>query len=203
MQPQASSPFPSTGSAQRPLEVSFVRGVIVGVVQRAMKGLVAPEAWQAFLGSLSPQARELFSREMGDYEWVPMPLLAEVSRRFPAATGCDTVALRGGLYADQMLTRSHQWMLKVMTPELLIRQAPKIFAFYHQGGQGWTEDVAPGRACLLLRAIGPSPGWAEILLPSWLKRALELTGAREVQVVYEPPMDPADPHLHRFWASWA
>ncbi|HJU83962.1 MAG TPA: hypothetical protein VJ600_07105 [Holophagaceae bacterium] len=201
MQAQEGSPSRGDQPLHRSVEVTHVRGIIVSVVRRAMLEQLSGEAWQRCLDGLSPACRAVFARGVGDYEWVPMPLLSEASGHFQASTEGDLVALRGSLYAEQMLTRSHQWMLKVMTPELLVRQAPRIFGFYHQGGQVWTEEVAPGRACLSLRATGPGPGWAEVLMPSWFRRALELCGAKKVEVAYEPPSE--DRHHHRYWAVWA
>jgi hypothetical protein len=102
-----------------------------------------------------------------------------------------------------MMTEKHRWMLKVMTPELMVSQSPRIFAFYHHGGEMAAERVEPGRATVTLRASGPSPPWFGVLIPTWFKRSLELSGGSAVEVTHEPPEATGEPHFHRYWLSWA
>lgn len=180
-----------------------MRGVIQRVVQRILARSLSPEAWETFLATLSPAAQAQFRLEPDDYEWVPMAGLIEGALRHPGGREAIMDLLRGSLYANLMMTEKHRWMLKVMTPELMAEQAPRIFAFYHRGGRMETERVEPGRAAITLRATGPSPAWFGILMTDWLKRSLELSGAEAVESVYEPPEVTGKANLHRYWLSWA
>lgn len=184
------------------VEVSHVRGVILTVVKSTLEEGLDPGGWDAFLARLRPETAQLFRREVTDYEWVPMSALTEAAAAHPAGQERDLPLLRGAIYADRMLTRNHQWMLRVMTPELLVRQCPRIFAFYHLGGEMQVEELAPGRARISLRARGPGWGWFSVLLPTWLGRSLQLCGAASPSVVHEAPAEDGDPDLHRYRLSW-
>ena len=184
------------------LEVTHVRGVILLEVKAVLQAGLSPAAWRGFLAELGPEARQLLEREVSEYEWIPLPAITEATARHPSGREKDLAILRGAIYADRMLTRNHRWMLKVMTPELLVRQCPRIFAFYHLGGELRAERVEPGRALLGLRADGPPWGWFSVLLPTWLRRSLELCGADRVEVSHEPPDPGIDPFLHHYWLSW-
>lgn len=183
-------------------EVTHVRGVILTVVKSVLTEGLSSGQWAAFLESLRPGTRSYFLRELSDYEWIPMEAVSEAAIKHPSAQKGDLSILRGAIYADRMLTRNHQWMLKVLTPELLVRQSPRVFAFYHQGGEMILERVEPGRATVGLRATGPGAGWFAVLIPTWFKRSLEMCGGDPVAVVYEPPDPAADPALHHYWLSW-
>ena len=180
-----------------------MRGLILGVVKGVLAQGLEPAAWQAFLGTLSPEARGLMGREATEYEWVSMAAIVEAVSKHPFSREGILPILRGGLYADLMMTEKHRWMLKVMTPELMVSQAPRIYAFYHRGGVMAAERVEPGRATATLFARGPSAAWFGLLIPTWFKRSLELSGGHAVEVAHEPPEATGVPDLHRYWLSWA
>ena len=184
------------------VQVTHVRGLIQGIVKQVLARGLDPAAWEAYLAGLSPAAREQLRRDPSEYEWVPMAALVEAVARHPGGREGVLAVLRGSLYADLMMLEKHRWMLKVMTPELMARQAPRIYAFYHRGGRMEAERIEPGRATLTLEATGPSPAWFEILITAWFKRSLEHCGANAVEVAHEPPEATGVPDLHRYWLSW-
>lgn len=185
------------------VEVTHVRGLIQTIVKGVLAQGLAAEAWSAYQASLSPGTREQLSREPDEYEWVSMAALVEAVAKHPGGREGVLAVLRGSLYADLMMTEKHRWMLKVLTPELMVRQAPRMFAFYHRGGRMEAERVEPGRATVTLRATGPSSAWFSILLTTWFKRSLELSGAVAVEATYEPPEATGKSDLHRYWLTWA
>ena len=184
------------------VEVTHVRGLIQNIVKGVLSQGLDAEAWAAYMSGLSAGAREQLDREAGEYEWVSMAGLVEAVAKHPGGREGVLAVLRGNLYADLMMTEKHRWMLKVMTPELMVRQAPRIYAFYHRGGRMEAERVEPGRATVTLRATGPSPAWFSILLTTWFKRSLELSGATAVEAVHEPPEATGKHDLHRYWLAW-
>lgn len=184
------------------VEVTHVRGVIQIFITRILKEGMDPGDWESYLQTLSQGTQRLFRRKAAESEWVPMQALAEAVRKHPSSAAGTATALRGNLYADLMMTEKHRWMLKVMTPKLMVSQAPRVFSFYHHGGEMLVERLEPGRATVTLRASGPSPPWFGVLIPTWFKRALELSGGSAVTVAHEPPETAGEAHLHRYWLSW-
>lgn len=184
------------------IQVTHVRGLIQGIVKRVLAEGLDAAAWEAYLASLGPAAREQLRREPSEHEWVPMAALVEAVARHPGGREAVLAVLRGSLYADLMMLEKHRWMLKVMTPELMARQAPRIYAFYHRGGRMEAERIEPGHATLTLEATGPSPAWFAILVTAWFKRSLEHCGAEGVEAVHEPPEATGKAYLHRYGLTW-
>lgn len=185
------------------VEVTHVRGLIQNIIKGILRQGLGPEAWQAYLDSLTPPTREIMGRDAAEYEWVSFAALGEALGKHPSSRETIMSILNGDMYAELMMTEKHRWMLKVMTPELMASQAPRMFSFYHRGGVMACERVEPGRAAATLFVRGPSDGWFGLLIPNWFKRALELSGAQAVEVVHEPPEATGVPDLHRYWLSWA
>ena len=186
-----------------PLEVTHFRGLFLDLSTRGIQKRQGPERWQAFLATLPAALRREAEAPRGSYDWVEPWIVGDLMSAYGAWSGEDLREFRGELYADQVVTVRHQWVLKLMSPELLVRQVPRFYQFYIRGGKIWTEQVTPKSGLVCIEAKAPYPDWSEYVLPSWLRRALELCGAREAQVVYDPPSDPGRPHLHRFWARWS
>lgn len=184
------------------VEVTHVRGLIQGIVKQVLAQGLDAAAWDTYLAALSPLARETLRREPSEHEWVPMAALVEAVARHPGGHEAVLAVLRGSLYADLMMLERHRWMLKVMTPELMVRQAPRIYAFYHRGGRMAAERIEPGRATLTLEATGPSPAWFAVLITAWFKRSLEHCGAAQVEAIHEPPEATGKADLHRYWLAW-
>ncbi len=199
--PQPFSPLARPFKAPRAgsgVELTHVRGVIQGMVRKILMRDLDGEAWEAYLASLSPAAQEAIRTVAGEYDWVPLASLAEAVNHHPGGRQRVHMVLEGSAFAEMMMTDKHRWMLKVMTPELMIGQAPRIFSFYHLGGKLAVEDIGPGRASATLRARGPSPAWFATLLPAWFKRSLELSGAEAVTVAHAVVEGDADLHRYRF-----
>ncbi len=183
------------------IEITHVRGVIQGMVRKILMRDLDPQAWGAFLASLSPAGQDAIRTEADEYDWVPLAGLAEAVNHHPGGRQRVHMVLEGSVFAEMMMTDKHRWMLKVMTPELMIGQAPRIFSFYHQGGKLTAEAIGPGWATAMLRAKGPSPAWFATLLPAWFKRSLELSGGKAVTVSHA--LVERDSDLHRYRFTWS
>ncbi len=184
------------------LEVPHYRGLFQELASNGIQRRLGADRWQAFLATLPVKLREAAGHAKGDYDWVEPWVVGDLMQAYGRWSGEDLREFRGELYADQVVTVRHQWILKLMNPELLVRQVPRFYQFYIRGGKAWTEQVSPGRGLVCIEARAPYSDWTDFILPSWFRRALTLCGGQDVQVVYEPPSDPGRPYLHRYWASW-
>lgn len=183
------------------VELTHVRGLIQGVVRAILARGLDADAWKVYLDSLSPATQEAIREEAGEFDWVSFAALSEAVGRHPDGRERIVEVLEGSAYAELLMTDKHRWMLKVMTPELMISQVPRIYAFYHRGGAVTVDRIGPGAAMVSLRAKGPSPAWFATLVPAWFKRSLELSGGKQVVVTHEPRND--DPLIHRYHFTWS
>jgi hypothetical protein len=183
-------------------EVTHYRGLFQELATQGIQKRLGPDRWHEFLEAVPARLRRQVEQSVGPYDWVEPWVVGELMAAYAIWSGEDLRTFRGELYADQIMTVRHQWVLKLMNPELLVRQVPRFYHFYIQGGKAWSEQVSPGRGLVCIEVRAPYPNWSEFVLPSWFRRALTLCGGKDVQVVYDPPHEPERPHLHRFWASW-
>ncbi|MBS1766194.1 MAG: hypothetical protein JST05_02155 [Acidobacteria bacterium] len=182
--------------------MTHVRGLIQNIVRAALSdGLQAAE-WEGYLQSLSSGAQAQMAQNATEFEWVPMAGLVEAAAKHPHGRAAVNQLLRGSLYADLMMTDKHRWMLKVMTPSLMVEETPRMFAFYHRGGRMEVERLEPGLASVAFKGRGPSSAWFSVLLSAWFKRCLELSGAEAVEVAYDPPEATGIQDLHRYRLRW-
>jgi hypothetical protein len=183
--------------------VTHVRGAILSVVKTVLVEQMSAATWEDYLWTLSRETREEFIKEISPYEWVPFGTILEAVRNLPSELREGQSLLKGGIYADRMLTEHHQWMLRVMTPELLVQQSPRILAFYVRGGEMMIKGQGPGHAIIGFRASGAPSSWFSTLIPAWFQRALELCGGKEIGVLHELPDPTEDRLLHRYCLRWS
>lgn len=195
-------PDPFLGQEEPNLQeatISHVRASFTrGLQRRAMAQ--GPERWDAVLGEVSPACRAVFSRPLGVFQWVEAGLVNELTEAYARHAPADDLGQRAALTAEEHLTVAHPWLLKLLSPETLVRQGPTLFHFYHRGGVIRLESVGPGCGALSIWATGLYAGWSAIAIPAWMRRALELAGAEEAAVEHLPP--PPGSLRHRYLLRW-
>ncbi len=185
------------------LRIVQLRGPMTRQVRNEALRQGGEAAWEALLAKVSPPCRELFSRPIGLYEWIPAHLSDELSRAFLAHGDADFIRRRSVDAAREQITVLNRWLLRLITPAFLLENVPRIFAFYYRGGRVTVDLLREGEAELSLWAIGFYRGWYERGLTAWLDYALTLTQAREVRVVYAAPSgEGLEAHRHRYLISW-
>ncbi len=179
--------------------ITHVRASITrGLQRRAMA--TGPETWNQALEGVSAPCRAVFSRPLGLFQWVEVPLVNEIALAYNRMTGGEDLGLRAALTAEEHLTVSHPWLLKLLSADMLVRQGPTMFHFYHRGGVVRADSLRPGQGIFSIWATGLYEGWATTAIPAWLKRALELTGAAPASVEHLPP--PPGSLRHRYVLRW-
>lgn len=180
--------------------ISHLRAsLFIGVKKQALHA-GGPEAWRELVESLSPAAREVFSRSLRIFEWVEAPQANELMERFTARFPEGDAAGRIRATADEQLTVLHSWMLKLLSPETLIYQTPTIFKFNFRGGVVRLEHLEPGHGVISVWATGMFPGFFDHSLRFWLIRALELTGGTDIHISHEPQVTG---WRHRYDLKWS
>lgn len=178
------------------VRASFTRGL----QRRAMAH--GPALWGAVLEEVSPSCRAVFSKPLGLFQWVEAPLVNELTEAYARHAEADDLGLRAALAAEEHLTESHPWLLKLLPTQTLVLQGPTLFRFYHRGGVLRPEFLEDGRGALSVWAVGLYEGWAATAIPAWIRRALELTGAAGARVEHLPPAPGSFRHRYRLrWTA--
>jgi len=141
------------------------------------------DAYERVLGRLGPEdAAELrASVAMG---WYELSLHSRLLRALDAELGTGDLALvseLGRWEADRDFTLIHRIVLRFASPSIILRKLPDIWKRYYDHGT-WEivrdGDVVIGR----LRGWGSDCESLRVELTSWMTRAMELVGARDVHI---------------------
>ncbi|HJW08865.1 MAG TPA: TIGR02265 family protein [Holophagaceae bacterium] len=169
------------------VRIAAVRGPMTRQIRENVQRQGGEAAWQAMLAKVSRQCRECFAKPIGLYEWIPAELSSELSQAYMADADPEFTRRRGVDSARELITSINRWMLRLMTPSFLLENTPRMFSHYYMGGRVVLDQLGEGEARLSLWAEGFYPIWYEKGISGWLQGALELTGARGVEVAYEAP----------------
>ena len=154
----------------------------------------------SLIASLSPKAQAIIRQPPGPFQWVEMPLINELVEAYEKRFGLEDIERRVQHTAHEQLTVIHAWLLKLLTPETLFRQASTLYRFNFRGGIAKAETIHAGHAVVSIWSVGMYPSWYSHAFPGWLTGALSLTGASSVQVVHHQP---EAGYLHTYEATWA
>ena len=175
------------------LRASLLRGLHKDTLRRGGEA-----AWARMVEDLSPATRGTFLRMPGSLAWLEVAQVNELVAAYLALKRGQDAGL-GGLTAEDQFTVVHAWLLKLLNPGLLVRQVPAIFRLDYRGGLVCLDHAEAGHAELSAWVVGLFPEWYSQAAPQWLKRALELSGARACEVLHHPPRTGC---RHRFELSW-
>ncbi len=185
-----------TGFAQAPIpdgldletvRITHSRGPMTRQVRDEVLRTRGSEGLRTLLEQVSPPCRELFTREIGVYEWVPLDLTRELSAAFLAQQDADYARRRGEEAARVQLSTLNTWLMKVLSPGFLMEVMPRLFRFYYRGGRMVVDLNEQGHAALSVWASGMYETWFRESLTAWTRTALQAAGAREVAIDYWPP----------------
>lgn len=179
--------------------VTHVRASALGGLLGAVDARGA-EVRGVLIASLSPEAQTILREPPGPFQWIEMPLVNELVATYEKRFGLDDIGRRVQHTANEQLTVIHAWLLRLLTPETLFRQASTLYRFNFRGGIAKAEAIHTGHAVVSIWSMGIYPTWYSHAFPGWLTGALSLTGASSVQVVHHPP---ESGYLHTYEVTWA
>lgn len=166
------------------LTITHERGPMTRQVHQAALAWGGEPAWQTLLQSVSARCRERFQHPVGFFEWVESALALELHVAWAGLRGAETMGERGEHAAHAMLEMGgiQSWILRTASTHFLLVNVPRIFDFYYRGGRLETVLVESNRCVYALHALGYPEAWFMDALPSWMKVALEKSGARKVHI---------------------
>jgi hypothetical protein len=144
----------------------------------------------------------------GDYDASPLVRLYEVCARLVGEAIGPFIEARGRASAPQDATRTWKPIMKTSSPEAMAERLPLAYNRFFAPSTAAHIAIAPGRFEAELSTVpAPMNGLYVCSTHGWVPGALELAGARNVQLTWEQPR--SDGELHgvpvervRFVASW-
>ena len=145
------------------------------------------ETTSHLMAKLPDAVQEVFaSPDLNAFGWYPVvvwnSLVEEVSR-WPGKNGANAIRDIAGYVAERDLTLAHKVLLKLGTPELVLRQASVFWATYFNGGnlQAFPQGERFFKLVLHL-GVDPQTDPGKLTcreaVTAWQENAIRLAGAR-------------------------
>ena len=194
---------PSDGMPEVSLEqarVTHVRASMPRSIQKMVMAEGGEEGWEALLSEVSAPCREAFSQPLSTFRWIEIKDLNELTLAHIGRRNEQSVSERATSLADDHLRVSHPWLLRLLSPETLVRQSPTLFRFYYRGGVVRLDRLEAQEGAFSVWAHGLYDQWYTLAFPSYVSRALEISGGAGVDVEHIPP--PEGGFHHRYVVRW-
>lgn len=159
-----------------------VRGNILLGFGTATQRLFGAEAWRGVLARLDPSvSRSLKGGEVVTSGWYPMAWFVALHGALREQCGPGSAARLGRETSVQDVNMLFRFILRLLSPEAVIHQAPRIWGTMYQGIALVEESRAKGRITARIGSLanGNAQVWED-----WsesLATFLELAGARNVK----------------------
>ncbi len=180
--------------------VTHVRASMPRSIQKMVLADGGEAAWEALLAEVSAPCREAFSQQLSTFRWIEIEHLNELTLAHIGHGDEQSVSDRATSLADDHLRVSHPWLLRLLSPETLVRQSPTLFRFYYRGGLVRLESLKAGEGAFSVWAQGLYDQWYTRAFPSYVSRALEISGGAGVDVEHFPPTEGG--FHHRYVVRW-
>ncbi|HJW08411.1 MAG TPA: hypothetical protein VJ483_02185 [Holophagaceae bacterium] len=182
--------------------ITHGRGLLPDTLRQVCLKRYGPEGWEEVLSRLSEAGRRTFREPVGDFAWVPIALINELEVVFGDMKKEGKPFHQGEALAEQQLRVVHPWLMKLLNPEMIVRQAGTLFRFYYKGGVLEIEEVSRGHGTASIWALGQPSGWYVSGAAGWFSQALRMAGAQKIDISHEEPPVGGDPWRHRYTVLW-
>ena len=138
-----------------------------------------------WLDGLSPEARQLAERSISASDWYSGPLSLEMRRAIiDRFFGGDISGIRAlGRYSgEQGLKGIYRLAIKVGSPSWVVGRLSIVFGSYFRPGEAFLVVNEPKHIIAELRDFPDRSGIMEHVFCGFIEVALELSGAKDVQV---------------------
>ncbi|MFC1555611.1 hypothetical protein ACFL67_00865 [candidate division KSB1 bacterium] len=144
------------------------------------------DAFRKWFSRLNPEAQKIYSQPINKTEWFP---LAEALIE-PTMMLCKLFyngnlkgAYECGVFsAEYGLKGVYKILVKMSSPQILIKKAGKIFANYYEGTDLQVFEVDKKHIIIRVMDFPEMDACIEQRVAGWMHRAVEITGSKRVNV---------------------
>ena len=147
------------------------------------------DRYEEWLDSLPDTAKEFYSGVIDATKWYPLqeggviPTMKIGELFFDGdMEKCAWVA--GRFSAEKALTGIYKIFVKAASPGYLIERASRIFTTYYQPCEMEVTEKGTGHAYMVIRKMEMSHEVIEYRIAGWVQKALEISGAKDVEVKF-------------------
>jgi hypothetical protein len=150
---------------------------------------LGPTGWHDTLAALGRADRDELDDRVATSVWYPIGLWNRLLRQVVTTRGAPTVTELSRHIAKADVNFLFRMLLKMGSPELMLRRCDVIWSRYFDVGTFRTAELEPRHWRLTLDASrdendGPSVNVCTWATPGWIDEALALTGAQPGRLVH-------------------
>jgi hypothetical protein len=181
------------------------KGSAAVVIPQFIQKKFGNEAYEKWLGALSPQSREIFGKGVIECQWYPLKQamsepLQKVCELF--CQGNVAGAYECGIYsADYALKGIYKFFIQFGSPEFIINKASGILTTYYTPSSISVDSLGKGSVILRIIQFAEMDRYVEERIRGWMFRALELSGTKSPSVTMGKSLANGDP-CSEFQVTW-
>ncbi|MBT4484539.1 MAG: hypothetical protein HOC71_12780 [Candidatus Latescibacteria bacterium] len=161
--------------------------------------------YNRWLSSLSPEAKKVYSKPINKSDWFPIKdIMIE-----PTKKCCELFfnnskrgAWKCGRYsAEYGLKGIYKVLVKLATPQILIKKASSIITSYYKPSDVEVPESGKNYAIVRITDFADMDKTIEYRIGGWMERATEICGCRNVTVTINSSLTENDPYTE-YKVSW-
>jgi hypothetical protein len=134
-----------------------VKGQGINSFLAELKKSVAPDAFERFCATLSPEARAYTEKKCAASDWVPVQVHKEfldVAHAVAYGGDLNGVFRLGSAILHHDLNSIYRALMKILSVELTVSRAGRLWqTYFRDNGEMKSELVEPGRSRVVLRGV--------------------------------------------------
>jgi len=174
----------------RRVGVSIKGSVVLETVQ-AIKARAGAEGFEAIVGTLDDDARAMLRGVIFPTAWYPLDPFArflQADLRVSAGGNERALIKRSEAIIDGQLRGIYRLFVRFGSPEFVLKRISVIHMTYYNGVNVETKSLTPGRAVIRYTGFEPQHNLMGYTIIGFFKKALEISGAKDVQVSFTIPI---------------
>ena len=178
----------------RSLAAVTIKGSAVLDSVRAIKARSGEDGYQEIVDTLDEQARTLFRSPILPTAWFPLDAFArflEADIRESAGGNEQVLVKRSEGIIEGQLRGIYKLFIRLGSPEFVLKRLSVIHTAYFNGVAVDLTSLAPGRAVIRYTGFEPQHRIMGHTLIGFFRKALEISGAKDVAVRLDTPIGDA------------
>ncbi|HKM66755.1 MAG TPA: hypothetical protein VJX70_06270 [Candidatus Acidoferrum sp.] len=174
-----------------------IKGSAIKETVNQIKFRAGEDAFQKILGLLDEETRKICQGEIYSSSWYPLDLFTrflEVEIRV-LADGKEEMVTRGSeAVIERQLRGIYKAFVKLGSPEFVIKRIAAVHATYFQGVPIEVHLQAHGKALVRYTGFATQHRIMGFAIIGFFKKALEISGARDVVLYFTIPIEDGKPY---------
>ncbi len=169
-----------------------IKGTAVLDTLEAVKARGGKNELARIIAHLDEETKEIFQRPVSPSSWYSCDAFArflEADIRETAGGNEEEMVKRAGAVIERQLSGIYKMFVRIGSPEFVIRRIAAVHSTYFDGVQIIPEMKGRNSATIQYVGFSPSHRIMGFVILGFFKKALEISGAKKVDVRFTVPIE--------------